>query len=119
VPNGGSVFVPNGGNTMAWLNFKVQTHGSEVLAFSLTNEDTSEMVDWVNDGLPHGLPNPKTGDVNMLDETFYQGNQHDLLGGIVLDDTDFFGITPGGATVSYFSDDFDSDVLVETKSAWV
>lgn len=125
IPNGSTVTIPNDGNTEAWLNFVISPNGADVNAFSVQRTSDGVMVAWDGTGLPtfgHGSPlwdGGPDGDLNMLDETFYQGSVHNLLGGITLDESDFFSIPAGGADVLFASDDGLATCTVETRSAWV
>lgn len=116
---GTATLIENNGNTPAWIVFVVHANGNTINDFRLQNQGTLYEINWVDDGLPFGLDTTRTGDLDMLNETFFQGDQHNLIGGVVLGTSDFFPISPGGDIVGFDGDIGSAYVVAFPRSAWV
>lgn len=120
--SGTATLIENNGNTDAWLTFTVHTNRT-VDNFRLQNQDTLFEIVWDGTDLPFTLDaSHTTGDIDMLNEDFFQANQHNLIGGINLIESDFFPITPGGDIVGFDGDIGDlgsTYITVDVRSAWV
>lgn len=120
--SGTAVLIENNGNTDAWLTYTIHTN-RVVNNFRLHNQDTLFEIVWDGTDLPFTLDSThQTADLDMLNEDFFLGSDHNVIGGINLVESDFFPITPGGDIIG-----FDGDIgaagstyiTVDVRSAWV
>ena len=113
------MLIENNGNTPAYIIFTVHANGETIQNFRLQNQDTHIELNWLDDGLPVGLDTTRTGTIDMLEETMFQGDSRNLIGGVVLASSDFFPIAPGGNIIGFDGEIGSAYVEVEVRSAWV